>query len=707
MSLRTGLVRELAKGPRTVKQLRSKLGADGKKIQKALKAMEAERQVTNEKGLYALARAAADLVEGRLVKLGRSFGFVQPGDGSADIFVPGHSLLGAMPGDVVRVSPLETPRVPDSREGEVVAIVQPRDLVAGTVQEEGGRLFLVPDNAPDTPLFIAATAGVKPGDKAAGHIAKRGERHDDIRVDIVQRFGSADSARQCAKAILFAAGLRKGFPDEVKAEGKAVAEAVISQEEAKKRADLRAEPIFTIDAASTKDIDDAISAYETAEGYTLCVHIADVSHFVRPGSKLDEEALARGTSIYYADSVIPMLPASLSNGACSLNPGEDRLAFSCIMNLDHHARLVDYRFMKSIIRSRVKGVYSEINELFAGRETPELKEKYAGVAHALPVMQALYQKLAALRAARGAMEIESDEPKLLLNDEGVCVGVEKRTRGDAERMIEEFMLMANTAAAHLARRKGLPFVYRVHDKPAPDRVEALKQVLEALGMPAKFKGDSPSQAELSALLNASRGGNLEIPVHNAVLRSMAKAVYEPEPKGHYGLALADYAHFTSPIRRYPDLAIHRILSDVAAGQDTEAIKKRYKRFAAEAAKRATETELVAVQTERSCDDCYKAEYMKPFVGQSFDGVIGSVTSFGLYVSLPNTVEGLVRSIELSPHRLELHDGVALVEPKSGKSYKVGQPLRVQVAGADVSKGKVDFIPAPGKKKTRAAGAGDS
>lgn len=696
MSLKSELLAELEKGPQTVKSLRSALGADGKKIQKALKAMEADKEVAHKKGSYTLLIPSASLVEGRLVKLGRTFGFVKPLDDSGDIFIPGHSLQGAMPGDVVRLAMLASPRVPGSKEGEIICITKPYDVVVGTVRKNEGRLVLIPDNAPDTPLLIrkSADGGVKEGEKAAAQILERGERHDDIRVGIVQRFGSAESARQCAKTILFAAGVQKSFPEAVKAEAKQVAAQKISKEEIKARRDLREEPIFTIDSESTKDIDDAISAYKTKDGYKLCVHIADVSWYVRGKTPLDEEAMARGTSIYYGDSVIPMLPRALSNGACSLNPQEDRLAFSCLMDLDHNGRLADYQFTKSVIRSRVKGVYSEVNALFAGDGDDRLRQKYAEVTDSLAVMQELYKKLAALREARGSMEIESTEPKLVLDEEGVCIGVEKRSRGDAERMIEEFMLMANTAAAHLARRRQLPFVYRVHDKPSPEKAAQLKAVLTALGLEHKFKEEIPTQRELSALLDKTRGTKLEVPVHGAILRSLAKAVYAPAPKGHFGLALEDYAHFTSPIRRYPDLAIHRILSDVVAGAPAEAIQKRYDAFAGEAANKSTEREQVAVQIERDCDDSYKAEYMKQFIGQSFEGTITSATSFGLYVSLPNTVEGLVHVTQLSDHRLELQDGVALFDAVSGKKYTIGDAMRVKLTGVDISQGNLDFTPDP-------------
>ncbi|MDL2214314.1 ribonuclease R [Clostridia bacterium OttesenSCG-928-O13] len=693
MSLKSELLKELASQPQTEKQLRKKYGAEGKKLLKVLKLLEREKEIKKEKGVYSLVTTSAGLVEGKLVKLGRSFGFVEPLDGSGDIFVPGHSLKGAMPQDEVTVSLMAYPRVHGSREGEVISITKPHDVVAGTViKDENGNLALLPDNAPNTPLAIkrSADGGVKEGEKAAGQILERGLRHDEIRVGIIQRFGSASSARQCAKSILFLHGISKSFSDTAKNEAKQAAAEKLSKEVLKSRVDLREEIIFTIDSDTTKDMDDAISAQKTENGFTLSVHIADVSHYVAAKTVLDEEALGRGTSVYYADTVIPMLPKVLSNDVCSLNPGVDRLAFSCKMELDRDGRMLDYQFQKTVIRSCVKGVYSEINQLLDRSADEELQAKYAPVKESLAVLHEIYTKLATLRDARGCMEIESDEAALTIDAAGKCVGVEKRSRGVAERMIEEFMLLANTAAAHLARRRQLPFVYRVHERPSAEKVSKLSSILTALGVDYHFKEDIPTQTELSALLDKTRGTNLEIPVHNAILRTMSKAKYDALPQGHYGLALSDYAHFTSPIRRYPDLAIHRILSDVVAGASDDTLQKRYRHFATSASAISSEREVAAVQVERDCDDCYKAEYMKQFVGKAFDGIITSVMSFGVYVGLPNTVEGLVHTTLLSEHRLELKEGVSLYDAVSGREYRIGDAVRVKVVGVDVSQGNIDF-----------------
>ena len=687
MSIRSKILRELEKKPRRLGELKSVLGND-KKVQRAVEELVESGRVQYKNGACFLTRGglADAALPCRLVKLGENFAFASQADGP-DIFIPGRGLNGAMPGDGVLVKLFDKPKVAGSLEGEVLTVTEPRDTLVGVVVAENGKLFLSPDDCPFLRLQIkkSAAGGVRPGDKAAVELLERGSDYADHRAGVAMRFGSAEKARQCVRALLYAAGRSRQFPDKVKAEARTIAEP--GPVDFKKRLDLRAEPIFTIDSAETKDIDDAISISASADGWQLGVHIADVSHYVRAGSALDKEALERGTSVYFADSVIPMLPRQLSNGVCSLNEGVDRLAFSCIIQLDKTGAIQNFRFEKTVIRSRVKGVYSEINALLAGAADEALVEKYAPVASQLPVMAQLYQRLAAARKARGCIDIETDEAKLVLDEEGRCVGLEKRQRGLSERMIEEFMLLANQCAAKLARIHKLPFVYRVHESPNAEKTERLRDLLHLAGLNASFKGDAPTVAELAALLDATRGKPLERAVHMGVLRSMAKACYEPVPKGHFGLALRDYAHFTSPIRRYPDLAIHRILSDYCAGVSARELESRYIAFAAEASERSSAAEVAAMQLERSADSCYKAEYMATHLNETFAGRVSGVSRHGFFVELDNTAEGFVSADTLGGEP-ELVEGFSL---RAGRRrWQLGDQVFVKAVAANVALGRVDF-----------------
>ena len=705
MSMRDKIEHAIQNQPCTVKELKQKFGGErgaDRKVMEAVDQLVREAVVCQRQGVFFTVRSgrADKALLCKVVKLGKNFAFVMLEDGTSDIFIPGRFTKGAMPGDDVLVEKFEHPRVEGSDEGAILAILTEKNDLVGTVRRVEGRLRFVPDDCPaiTMPLARDCEGGAKDGDKVAVEILNRGNRQEDHRVGVAMRFGSSDEAKRCAKALLYAKDIRTRFPDKVRDEAKKFEGAEVSEKDCEGRMDLRALPIFTIDSAETKDIDDAISLTRTSDGgFELGVHIADVSNYVKPGTELDNEAFSRATSVYYADQVVPMLPKALSNGICSLNENELRLAFSCLMRLDKEGNLTDYRFVKSIIRSRVKGVYSEINALLAGTADAETKAKYADVIDQLPAMKELYGHRARLRKERGCMDIESGEVKLILDENGRCIDVKKRTSGESESMIEEFMLLANQCAAHFARVKQIPFVYRVHEEPNAEKLERLHALLQACGINDHFAKDVPTPKELSAILEGVRGTPYEQIINTGMLRCMSKALYEEKPKGHYGLVLKDYAHFTSPIRRYPDLAIHRIMTDMLKGTEKETMILRYTDFAERASKQSSEREVIAMQIERKAEDCYKAEYARRHLGECYEGTISGVTQRGLFIELDNGVEGFVPASSLTPSGTSLTEGVRLTDPASGKTWSLGDKMMITIVRADVNLGKIDFEVAPAAK----------
>ena len=649
-----------------------------------------EGVITVRKGMKVALCSALGLRPGEITRLSRTFGFAKTDDG-VEYFIPGKCMLGAMPGDRVLIADIASRT--GEPEGEVEDILSfGSSVITGRITEADGGLYLVPDIAQRNHMTIVREGSVPfaEGDKVLAEIVFRGKRHAEHKVRITSVFGSSELAASCAQSILCMHGAPGEFPAEALREAKKISEGGVQEYSFNNREDLRDMPIFTIDSAESKDLDDAVSVSRTEKGYLLGVHIADVSHYVKGNSELDKEAMRRGTSIYYADKVIPMLPEELSNGICSLNPGEDRLTMSAFTELSAEGEILGFRFCKSVIRSRVKGVYSEINAILAGTADSAVTGKYSCVADELPLMNELADVLIAKKQRRHAPELETTESRLIIDENGVCCDVQPRERGKSERIIEEFMLTANECAAKLAKEKNVPFVYRVHEAPPEEKTAALCEALRKAGIEyPHFQEFKPAHAS-EILKNARESGAFEA-VNMMVLRSMAKAKYSEEPLGHFGLVLEDYAHFTSPIRRYPDLAIHRIITDILAGYNAEWLSKRYSGFAVKSAETSTAAELRAVAIERECEDCYKAEYMKQHIGESFTAKISGVTEFGFYAELPNTVEGLVHIRTLPEGEYDYSEPVALTEKFSGVSYGLGDTVQVLCAAVNVSDGTVDFV----------------
>ena len=666
---------------------------DRKRVMGVVSALEKEGIVYHSKGRYIL-KGANRYFTGTVVKAARTHGFIRKDDSDVELFVRGRDMLGSVPGDRVLAYVSEfADEQHDSDTAKVILVTEETDgVMTGTIVAENKKLRLRPDGFFSEPLFIVNWNGndIKEGDKVRYSIHERADHHSDITVDIVSIYGSSEYAKCSVDAYIDEKGIETEFSDEAMAEAEKIGKAGVDPTEIKKREDLRSYPIFTIDGADTKDIDDAVSIERTDSGFRLGVHIADVSHYVQKGTALDKTAHDRGTSIYIADRVIPMLPKELSNGVCSLNPNEDRLAFSCIMDIAPSGEITKFRFAKTVIRSRVKGVYSEVNAILDDTADDDIKRKYAEVLHQIPVMRALTEILIKNREGRGAPDIDSKESKITCDENGICIDISERTRGFAERIIEEFMLCANGCAARLAMEKEFPFVYRVHESPDRDKLMKLSEMLVNLGFDNLGINEKSTAADLASVLERAKDDPRAPVINNLVLRSMMKAKYSEEPLGHYGLVLKEYSHFTSPIRRLADFSIHRILTDAVSGMPEDKLAKKYEKFAHEQAYRASITELTAVAAERDCDKFYMAEYMKNHVGEEYDGYISGVTGNGFFVELPNTVEGRVDTTTLPVGTYELTNDISLVETLSGKSYTIGDPVRVKCIAVNVGGGLIDF-----------------
>lgn len=697
LSILMGLYKAGEKGL-SVRQLADQMGVNKKGIKKledALAEMKQHNDIAYKKGNCWI-KHPETYFKAEVSRVSQRSGFVkQVGDMPQEYFVRGRDMCGAIPGDIV-LAKMTAPSddIHHSPEAVVLAVLEETDaLLTGVIVAEGNKLMVLPDKLCSDPLVIAKVskaAAMHVGDKVVFSIKKRGERHMDHTVNIVDVFGSSDTAKAGAEAYMMSNRLHVNFPDDVLLEAAKLDIDEPDGDEILRRLDLRGEPIFTIDGADTKDIDDAVSISKTDRCYKLGVHIADVSHYVPRGCKIDEEAFYRGTSIYYADQVVPMLPKQLSNGICSLNPQVDRLAFSCLMEVSFQGKLLNYRFEKSVIRSRVKGVYSEVNKIIDGTADEEIKAKYARVIDRIPIMKELAEILEKNRIERGAPEIDTSETKIITDENGVCIDVKPRTTGIAEGIIEEFMLMANNSAAALAMKEKIPFVYRVHEAPTFEKLDALRETLTALGINPGALGMNAPAGELARILRENKDSDRAMVINRIVLRTMMKARYSEEPLGHYGLVMPEYAHFTSPIRRYADLSIHRILTDYVYALSHEKLCRKYAAFAQSAALQASNTELSAIRCERDCENFYMAEYMKSHIGEEFDGIISGVSAGGIYVLLPNTVEGMVSVATLPLGDYEVQHGVILTGAADGSVFTVGDKVHVKCVSVNVNGGFIDF-----------------
>ena len=575
---------------------------------------------------------------------GDRFGFINTSDG--DVFVGGNGLCGARHGDTVRaliISDRPAREGGRRREGRVIEIVEknPMGIVATVVYRDNDFFALPDDRHYGEKHEIVSLGGASEHDKVVIELVQTSKGDKAKVVSVLGRF---DEIGMDVKSVIAAHNLRTEFPRDVLEQANGYGDGIDQKEAtAPYRRDFRDKIIFTIDGSDSKDFDDAVSIEKTESGYMLGVYIADVAQYVTDRSPLDREALARGTSVYLADRVIPMLPETLSNGLCSLNEGEDRLVLAAIIRIDEHGNRTGAEITEGVIRSAARLTYTGVQAMLDGDE--KLREKFARVVPSLEIMKELALKRMKLRKARGSIDFDLTESEIKFDEFGRVVDIAKKQRLLSMQIIEEFMILANCAVAEKFNRiSKMPFVYRVHERPSAEKIDALNDYLEAVG--ARISCPiCPVPSQVAGLL-AKVPEDISATVAKVTLRAMQKADYQPINKGHFGLAEEYYCHFTSPIRRYPDLAIHRIIKAYLRG-GFQAVTK-YRDFADVAAKKSSKAERIAQDCERKVDDYKKAEYLSHRIGEKFSGSISSVTDFGFFVELENSAEGLVRMNTLPP-----------------------------------------------------------
>ena len=644
---------------------------------------------------YSGSRGSEIIAEGTFSESARGFGFVRIEGEERDVFIPEHRTGNALSTDTVKIAYRRFLSTDGEirTEGRVLSITEyGKACVIGTVDSDVvrlhkkriNRLYLIPDDGKiKRRIFLRYDGGAKVGDKVMAKLIRGEEYSYTLEADVLDNFGESNTKEANYLAVLAECEIDTEFTkEELRLAEEAASEPVSYEGRV-----VHNEVIFTIDSESAKDLDDAISLSKDSDGgYTLGVHIADVSHYIKEKTALDRLVMARATSVYFTDKVVPMLPPSLSNGACSLNPGEDKYTLSAIMKLDGAGNIISARVEPSVIRSRVKGIYSEINRIFDGSAEADILEKYKDCLPTLHLMHELYVILLKKSVARGALELESAEAEIILGENGEPIDIIKRTRGDAERMIEQFMLSANEAVATMLLEEEIPCVYRVHEPPPHDKMADFINYAHNLG----FNTDSISaekceSRDLAALMDEARERGIAEAVSYACLRSMSKAAYSEIHRPHFGLGIKNYCHFTSPIRRLSDLATHRIIHRVLFEGKA---KEKYRGYAKRAAAAATDGELRATAAERRIDELYKCIYMSCRIGEIFDATVSSVTSFGIFTVLENTCEGLVPMSELPAEFFYDEKNLSLRSSKS--VIKIGDKLKIRVEEADITRGKLLF-----------------
>jgi len=697
-------MREKAYKPMTREELAAHFGVEGEEEAQAFARMleELEREgriVRTRTGRYGVPERM-NLVRGRLQVHPKGFAFLLPDEeGLPDVYVHPSDLMGAMNGDTVLVRISSKDPSGHRLEGEVVRIVKRAVTeVVGLFQSHESFGFVIPDDRRiNKDIFVPREAfgGAVTGQKVVVRIVRYPEGRSLAQGEIVEILGHKDDPGVDILSIVRKHGLPEKFPEDVLAEAEAVPDAITEEEIVSQgRRDLRGKTIITIDGEDAKDLDDAVHVEILPNGnWLLGVHIADVGYYVKENSALDREAYNRGCSVYLVDRVIPMLPRRLSNGICSLNPHVDRLTMTCEMEFDARTlRRVRHDIYPSVIRSAERMTYTNVRKMLVD-EDAELKERYAHIFDMLERMRELALALREKRMRRGAIDFDLAEAKIMVDEQGKPVDVQKRERSIAEQIIEEFMLAANeTVAEHFYWLK-VPFLYRVHEEPDSEKMFDFIRFVGNFGYVVRGKGGSVHPRALQTLLEEIRGTKEETVISTMMLRSMKQARYDAESLGHYGLAAEFYTHFTSPIRRYPDLVIHRIIRETLENGGTlpehriDVLGARMP----DIARQSSERERVAVDAERDVEKMKKAEFMLDKIGEEFDGIVSGVTGFGMFVELGNTVEGLVRLSDMTDDYYHFHEQhMVLIGERTARVFRIGDEVRVRVARVNMEEHTVEF-----------------
>ena len=688
---------EKAYKPMSIKEL-SKIfninKKESKAFEKVLLEMEKDGQVVRNRAGYYGVPERMGLIVGRLQGHARGFGFVIPEEeGMVDIFIPGSAMNGAVHGDKVLAKIVVSEKEGKKCEGEIARILErAQKEVIGIYEDSKNFGFVIPeDKRISKDIFIPKSKrnGAKSGEIVIVEVTEWPESRRNPEGKITSVLGNKGDKGIDILTIIKKFKLPEKFPKEVE-DFVNKYDDIIDSKEADRRVDLRDIKMVTIDGEDAKDLDDAVSISKLENGnYYLGVHIADVSHYVKERSPLDEEALARATSVYLIDRVIPMLPKKLSNGLCSLNPKVDRLALSCFMEIDKNGRVLNHKIEETVIRTNERMTYTDVTKILRDKDE-ELIERYKDLYEDFLLMGELFEILNKKRLSRGAIDFDFEECKIILDDKGKPVDIKPYERAIANRIIEEFMLVCNETVAEHMYWANTPFVYRVHEDPDTEKLEHFNEFIYNLGYTMK-KTQDVHPKNLQDIVNKVRGKKEETVVNTLLLRSMKQARYSPECIGHFGLAAKYYCHFTSPIRRYPDLIIHRIIKKHLRGKLDEKTTRRFIGAVDYASIQSSERERVAQEAEREVDDLKKAEYMSERIGEVYSGIISSVTNFGMFVELPNTVEGLVHISELEDDFYHYDDRhMALIGERTKNIYKLGDEVEIIVDRVDIDAHEIYF-----------------